>query len=152
VLMEVNGRFWGSLQLAIDAGVDFPFLNHQLALGQLPDLPESYRTGVRSRWWLGDVDHLLARLRGSAAHLPPDAPSRWHVALTFATPGRNGRSEVLRRDDLRPGFRELGRYICDLGRSLVSTMRRLWTQLTAGSPRAEAAERQMENRYVRTHR
>ena len=23
-LMEVNGRFWGSLQLAIDAGVDFP--------------------------------------------------------------------------------------------------------------------------------
>jgi predicted ATP-grasp superfamily ATP-dependent carboligase len=25
-LMEVNGRFWGSLQLAIDAGVDFPRL------------------------------------------------------------------------------------------------------------------------------
>ena len=24
-LMEINGRFWGSLQLAIDAGVDFPF-------------------------------------------------------------------------------------------------------------------------------
>ena len=23
-LMEINGRFWGSLQLAIDAGVDFP--------------------------------------------------------------------------------------------------------------------------------
>ena len=22
-LMEINGRFWGSLQLAIDAGVDF---------------------------------------------------------------------------------------------------------------------------------
>ena len=26
VLMEVNGRFWGSLQLATDAGVDFPRL------------------------------------------------------------------------------------------------------------------------------
>ena len=26
LLMEVNGRFWGSLQLAIDAGVDFPYL------------------------------------------------------------------------------------------------------------------------------
>ena len=23
-LMEINGRFWGSLQLAVDAGVDFP--------------------------------------------------------------------------------------------------------------------------------
>src|SRR5690606_12472919 len=29
-LMEVNIRFWGSLQLAIDAGVDFPWLLHQL--------------------------------------------------------------------------------------------------------------------------
>src|SRR5262249_520665 len=26
VLMEINGRFWGSLQLAIDAGVNFPLL------------------------------------------------------------------------------------------------------------------------------
>ena len=25
-LMEINGRFWGSLQLAVDAGVDFPAL------------------------------------------------------------------------------------------------------------------------------
>ena len=24
-LMEINTRFWGSLQLAIDAGVDFPY-------------------------------------------------------------------------------------------------------------------------------
>ena len=30
-LMEVNGRFWGSLQLAVDAGVDFPYLTYQLA-------------------------------------------------------------------------------------------------------------------------
>ena len=25
LMREINGRFWGSLQLAIDAGVDFPF-------------------------------------------------------------------------------------------------------------------------------
>ncbi len=29
VVMEANGRFWGSLQLAIDAGVDFPELRHR---------------------------------------------------------------------------------------------------------------------------
>ncbi|MEM2915579.1 MAG: ATP-grasp domain-containing protein, partial [Candidatus Bathyarchaeia archaeon] len=29
-LMEVNGRFWGSLQLAINAGVDFPYLLYKL--------------------------------------------------------------------------------------------------------------------------
>ena len=32
-LMEVNGRFWGSLQLAIDAGVDFPALLVAAATG-----------------------------------------------------------------------------------------------------------------------
>ena len=33
-LMEVNGRFWGSLQLAIDAGVDFPALLVAAASGE----------------------------------------------------------------------------------------------------------------------
>ncbi|HEY8105395.1 MAG TPA: ATP-grasp domain-containing protein, partial [Gemmatimonadales bacterium] len=64
-LMEINGRFWGSLQLAVDAGVDFPALLARLALGDDPEPVMSYRTGVRSRWWLGDVDHLIARLRRS---------------------------------------------------------------------------------------
>lgn len=32
-LMEINGRFWGSLQLAIDAGVDFPAMLIDVALG-----------------------------------------------------------------------------------------------------------------------
>ncbi len=32
-LMEVNGRFWGSLQLAIDAGVDFPNILVNAACG-----------------------------------------------------------------------------------------------------------------------
>src|SRR5678815_1154177 len=35
-LMEINGRFWGSLQLAIDAGVDFPALLVAAALGEHP--------------------------------------------------------------------------------------------------------------------
>ena len=33
-LMEVNGRFWGSLQLAIDSGVDFPRILVACALGE----------------------------------------------------------------------------------------------------------------------
>ena len=61
--MEVNGRLWGSLQLAIDAGVDFPALLVGCALGA-PVVPAAdYRVGVRSRWFWGDVDHLYLRLR-----------------------------------------------------------------------------------------
>jgi predicted ATP-grasp superfamily ATP-dependent carboligase len=154
VLMEVNGRFWGSLQLAIDAGVDFPYLNYQLALGQPLDLPHAYRTGVRSRWWLGDVDHLLARLQGGASNLPEDAPSRWQAVLAFLTPGRSGRAEVMRRDDLRPGLRELRYYMHDLGRSVVRNTHRGWTRLVSGATHATTLGQttEQESRYVRTHR
>lgn len=108
-LMEVNGRFWGSLQLAIDAGVDFPVLLLAAAAGEQPAPVREYSVGVRSRWWWGDVDHLIARLRRSrsALSLPPEAPGRWHALRDFLTIhfGRD-REEILRLDDPRPFFRE----------------------------------------------
>ena len=63
VLMEVNGRLWGSLQLAIDAGVDFPRLLVACALGQRVAPVTAYRVGGRSRWFWGDVDHLYLQLK-----------------------------------------------------------------------------------------
>lgn len=63
VFMEVNGRLWGSLQLAIDAGVDFPALLMACALGATVLPTHGYRVGVRSRWFWGDVDNLYLRLR-----------------------------------------------------------------------------------------
>ena len=108
-LMEVNGRFWGSLQLAIDAGVDFPALLVACALGKTPEPTESYRTGVRSRWWWGDVDHLLVRVRrsGNELALPPNAPSRLKAIQEFLKPWRRGdRSQVFRLRDPLPFVRE----------------------------------------------
>jgi len=106
VIMEVNGRFWGSLQLAIDAGVDFPRLLVRCALGQVPP-PNGigYRIGVRSRWFWGDVDHLYLRLTRSAAELQladHDA-SRLQAVLRFLAfrPGRD-RCEVWRWRDPAP--------------------------------------------------
>jgi predicted ATP-grasp superfamily ATP-dependent carboligase len=108
-LMEINGRFWGSLQLATDAGVDFPGLLLQCATGETPQPVHSYRSGIRSRWWWGEVDHLLARLRRSAEWLalPPNSPSRWQSVGEFLKLWRPGdRYEVLRLRDLRPFLRE----------------------------------------------
>ncbi|HET7550834.1 MAG TPA: ATP-grasp domain-containing protein [Gemmatimonadaceae bacterium] len=108
-LMEVNGRFWGSLQLAVDAGVDFPVLLVSAATGEPTEPVNTYTAGVRSRWWWGDVDHLIARLRRSRAELslPPEAPGRWRALRDFFTIhfGRD-REEILRLDDPRPFFRE----------------------------------------------
>lgn len=108
-LMEVNGRFWGSLQLAIDAGVDFPALLVQLACGDRPAAVRSYRTGVVSRWSWGEVDHLLARLRHSrqALALPPGYPGRARAILDFLRAfGPRSRDEVFRLGDPGPAVRE----------------------------------------------
>lgn len=108
-LMEVNGRFWGSLQLAVDAGVDFPRLLVDAALGVPNPVVTKYRCGVRSRWFWGDVDQLIARIRRSARQLalPPGAPGRLRAVADFVLSFRPGdRSEVLRWRDARPFLRE----------------------------------------------
>ncbi len=105
-LMEVNGRLWGSLQLAIDAGVDFPRLFVEAALGNDPEPVLEYRIGVRTRWWWGDVDHHLARLRGRGvdADVPKLSPARALLGIVRHRPG--DRLEVLRLRDPVPFFRE----------------------------------------------
>lgn len=104
-LMEINGRFWGSLQLAIDAGVDFPAL--LVDPSRPPGPPPGYRTGVRLRWWLGDLDHHLIRLR-SAPPAPHAAEPRWRVLREFLLTGLHSgtRNEVFRPADPLPALRE----------------------------------------------
>jgi predicted ATP-grasp superfamily ATP-dependent carboligase len=104
-LMEINGRFWGSLQLAIDAGVDFPRLLVEAALGAAPGPVPAYRVGVRSRWWWGQVDHLIALIRRPQARRA--APLYGALAQMLGGPFRAGdREEVLRWGDPRPFVRE----------------------------------------------
>jgi predicted ATP-grasp superfamily ATP-dependent carboligase len=103
-LLEVNGRFWGSLQLAIAAGVDFPVLLVNAARG-LPVGPlPAYSVGIRMRSGWRDVDHLLARIRWSprALALPPDAPSRWEALVEFLRWRRVDRPEILALSDPMP--------------------------------------------------
>ena len=98
VVMEVNGRFWGSLQLAIDAGVDFPALLVRCAADQSVPEPSDYRVGIRSRWFWGDVDQLYLSLReggGGGERL------RALTAFLHVSPGRD-RSEVWRWRDPAP--------------------------------------------------
>ncbi len=125
VLMEVNGRFWGSLQLAVDAGLDFPYLSAQLALGRPLDLPGQYDVGIKSRWALGDVDHLLARFRHGRADLPDHAPSVLGAVMEFVrATGPGVRGEMWRRDDVGPAYRELCQYITNSSLSMRRRLRR----------------------------
>lgn len=107
-LMEINGRFWGSLQLAVDAGVDFPRLLVESALGKRHEMPILGSGGVRSRWEWGDVNHLIARLRASASELglTSAAGGRGRALLDFLAWRRGDRLEVLRVRDPGPFVRE----------------------------------------------
>lgn len=51
-LVEINPRFVGSLELAIAAGIDLPWLYVQLASGRPLAGPNRYRVGLRYRWLL----------------------------------------------------------------------------------------------------
>ncbi len=101
VFMEVNGRLWGSLQLAIDAGVDFPALPVGCAVGSPPVPVASYRIGVRSRWFWGDVDHLYLRLRDGKGAV--ERKGRLAAVRDFLRfrPGRD-REEIWRWTDPAP--------------------------------------------------
>lgn len=103
-LMEVNGRFWGSLQLAIDAGVDFPRLLWAMSQGRTSAPHElGYRVGLRERWWLGDLDHLYLRLRHDSG-----LRARWQALRVFlAGGGPQVINEVRRPDDAAPFWFEL---------------------------------------------
>jgi len=71
-LMEVNPRFWGSLELAIASGVDFPYLILRMAQGENFEPVLHYTVGRRSRWLLfGDVLHFLTN------------PRRFHLRPSF---------------------------------------------------------------------
>lgn len=68
-LMEINGRFWGSLPLAIAAGADFPFDLYTVAKGGSVS-PSGYDTEVYSRWLFpGDLLWLASSLRNNSGRI-----------------------------------------------------------------------------------
>jgi len=117
-LMEINGRFWGSLQLAFDAGMNFPYLLYCMIGGEeISSLGRSYRVGTKSRWLLGDLDHLLLRLTRTNVELRLDstAPSRWRCLMDFLKVFQKDlHYEVERLDDPGPALLEYRTWLAQL--------------------------------------
>jgi len=106
-LIEINGRFWGSLPLAVLAGVDFPWLYYCLVTGQpISNLP-GYQTGIRSRHWLGDLSHVLAVLFAKDRMRDLVYPSRVSAVREFVSPSQSLYSDVARLHDPVPAVMEI---------------------------------------------
>lgn len=62
-LMEVNGRFWGSLPLAISAGVDFPYLLYKITVERERLKAFEYEENVKQKCLIpNDILWLLSSL------------------------------------------------------------------------------------------
>jgi len=107
-LMEINPRFWGSLPLAIAAGVDFPLLLARLAAGETHPLSghgspighgePAYRQGVCMRYLFQDMLSVKGYMR--------KVPERGRFLREFTRDLFDSGvvDGVFDRDDMCPGF------------------------------------------------
>lgn len=124
-LLEVNGRYWGSLFLADKAGMDFPYYEWQIAHGKQPDIPENYAVGMRVRWLAGDILRLHSILDGS--HQSEITPvSRYKEITRFIIDsGFRTRDAVFSLNDPMPAIQELRETI---GTLIKTDIKRLITK------------------------
>lgn len=115
VFLEVNGRFWNSLALAVCAGADFPALLARMCEQGDVEPVFDYRRGVRCRWLLGDFRHLLEVWRGAPKGFPGVFPKRARTLLDFLAPRRGTYHDNWMMSDPLP----------ELGDWLDFTLRRL---------------------------
>ncbi len=110
-LMEVNARLWGSLQLAIDAGVDFPLLLlEEQSTGK--SAMADYHVGVKLRWFFGDLDRLYLLFKNWRA---VGVVSLFKECVAFcATFFSKSKNETFRLDDPAPGMHEIKQYFKSL--------------------------------------
>src|SRR5208283_493521 len=83
-LMEINGRFWGSVLVASVAGLDLPYLYWKMVNGRSISPEEKhYRIGVRGRSVIGDTKHLLLCLKGKPKRWPGEIATRWSASKSY---------------------------------------------------------------------
>jgi predicted ATP-grasp superfamily ATP-dependent carboligase len=134
-LMEVNGRWWGSLELAIAAGVDFPRLWLSALRGEAVDQGDRYTAGVTVRWLWGDVKRFLYILRGAPAGYPGRYPTVWQgVRELFGRQPPGTRLEAWAPDDRRPA---LGEWVQGIGELLEQRRHRRPPVPRAAAPAAD---------------
>jgi predicted ATP-grasp superfamily ATP-dependent carboligase len=107
VLMEVNGRYWGSIALPVMAGIDFPLFHWKLTHGEPINVPSTYSVGTRWRWTAGYIRrfHELA----IAAKRSPDARKilRHDLSRALADLSCSHRDSLLTLSDPLPATFEL---------------------------------------------
>jgi len=109
ILMEINGRPWGSIGLPFACGIDYPrYLIDWCLEGKLPPEKIAYREEILCRRAVSELTHLSNIRAGRPANWPATYPKFWPTVLRMSLPWRPGMCyDDLWISDLRPGIAAL---------------------------------------------
>ncbi|WP_406661216.1 ATP-grasp domain-containing protein [Methanolobus sp. ZRKC3] len=96
-VIEINPRFWGSVNQAVAAGVDFPYLLYQMAVDGDVKPVFNYKMGVKTRFLINDFRSLSDILKNE----PNKIPTLMSFSHFF---GKNLYYDTLSFDDPIPGM------------------------------------------------
>jgi len=121
-LMEINPRLSASVEVAVRAGVDFPYLVYQWASGGPIERVAGYRIGGWMRHLGGDITTTMAALRqrGRPGITPP-VRTVWDFGISFLRPMAY---DYLQWTDLRPAVKATTTFARDAIRRLTARARK----------------------------
>ena len=110
--MEINGRPWGSMQLALASGVDYPrYVVEWWLQKSEPPKAVDFKTGIVCRRMAGELTHLENLRRGRPPEWPIPYPNFWASLAKMAVPWYPGvRYDDLAFADPRPGVAEVANW------------------------------------------
>jgi len=82
-LMEINPRFWGSLEVAMRAGVDFPYLLYRMTMDDDVNTVSDYEVGVKGRYLGQDMYYVISLLTDALPSPSILRPHRLHAMLKW---------------------------------------------------------------------
>jgi predicted ATP-grasp superfamily ATP-dependent carboligase len=134
-LMEINGRFWGSLPLAYHAGAAFPWQLYRVFGMGLPVEQQAYRSGLRCRFMIPETKRLLRILFRQSAIADRTLvfrrlPELGVYLADFIRP--QTRYYVFQLKDPMP-------LLCDIGQTLGALWRKVFRRSAANQASAPAA-------------
>lgn len=128
VFIEVNGRFWGSLPLAVASGADFPLALFEFLVDGRTNFPQKYRQGLCCRYWSGDyfwqIDNLRADRTDPTLMTSPLTRVLAETFVNFCT--MRERSDMFSLDDPLPGLAELAQLASSIGRAVKRRVKSRW--------------------------
>jgi protein-tyrosine-phosphatase/predicted ATP-grasp superfamily ATP-dependent carboligase len=138
VLMEVNGRLWGSLALAVRAGVNFPWLLYELLVHGRARPTFTYQVPCYVRHTRLDVAWFLDNLRAPRGRSDLRRKGAGEILCEFANICRGQEGYDLESlSDPLPGFLSWIRLARDVSVRAGRWLGRLWDRWLARRQRAQ---------------